>query len=123
MSSAQKAKIRQLQEQNGQLEARIVHLNASLAEARTPRTPSANPARACDARLRGARRDVNDAIESREAAVERRQARAVNEAADGARRGEGTDAEDARGARGGRALMLGGGTIAHRRLVRTPHSR
>ena len=80
MSSAQKAKITQLQEQNAQLEERIVHLNASLAEARAAADAERESREELRREAERFEARVNDAIESREAQWSAANARAVNEA-------------------------------------------
>ena len=80
MSSAQKAKITQLQEQNAQLEARIVELNASLAEARTTADAERQSREELRREAEKFEAHVNDAIESREAQWGAANAHAVNEA-------------------------------------------
>ncbi len=80
MSSAQKAKITQLREQNAQLEARIVHLNASLAEARAAADAERESREELRREAERFEARVNDAIESREAQWSAANARAVNEA-------------------------------------------
>lgn len=79
MSSAQKAKITQLQEQNAQLEARIVELNASLAEARTTADAERQSREELRREAEKFEAHVNDAIESREAQWGAANAHAVNE--------------------------------------------
>ena len=79
MSSAQKAKITQLQEQNAQLEARIVDLNASLAEARTTADAERESREELRREAEKFEAHVNDAIESREAQWGAANAHAVNE--------------------------------------------
>ena len=80
MSSAQKAKITQLQEQNAQLEERIVHLTASLAEARAAADAERESREELRREAERFEARVNDAIESREAQWSAANARAVNEA-------------------------------------------
>ena len=80
MSSAQKAKITQLQEQNAQLEERIVHLDALVAEARAAADAERESREELRREAERFEARVNDAIESREAQWSAANARAVNEA-------------------------------------------